>query len=113
MCWVSQPHLLNLTLESFLSASTSTLNLTVTNVGPVKLDIALSVTKPEIFQISQTSLSLEAGKSGTFAVTFNPLSQLIVNANVLLTIPGLNSIVGLKGRGTPAARELAKLHDSY
>ena len=85
---------------------TSTLNLTVTNVGPVKLDIALSVTKPEIFQISQTSLSLEAGKSGTFAVTFNPLSQLYVNANVLLTIPGLNSIVGLKGRGTPAQGNL-------
>ena len=78
----------------------STLKLTATNVGPTKLDITLSVTKPEIFQISQTSLSLEAGKSGTFAVTFNPLNQLIVNANVLLSIPGLNAVVSLKGRGT-------------
>ena len=80
--------------------TTSTLNLTVTNVGPVKLDIALSVTKPEIFQISQTILSLEAGKSGTFAVTFSPLNQLFVNANAALSIPGLNAVVGLKGRGT-------------
>ena len=78
----------------------STLKLTATNVGPTKLDITLSVTKPEIFQLSQTSLSLEAGKSGTFAVTFTPTNLLIVNANVLLSIPGLNAAVSLKGRGT-------------
>jgi hypothetical protein len=80
--------------------TTSTLKLTATNTGPTKLDITLGVTKPEIFQISLTSLSLEAGKSGTFSVTFNPLNQLYVNANVLLSIPGLNAIVSLKGRGT-------------
>ena len=78
----------------------ATKDLTVTNVGPVKLDITLSVTKPEAFQISQTSLSLGAGKSATFTVTFNPPSQISVNANVLLSIPGLTGAVSLKGRGT-------------